>query len=224
MITEKRNKIFDSSYSINEDGCWIWHKLCDKGGYAKTSFRKSKKLSCRISAHHYSYVRFKEKIPLGYHVCHNCPNGDKRNCVNPDHLWIGSSLENNRDKNKKGTQTKGETSGQNKLTENNVLEIRRRFLLGEYGTDLAKEFNVSSGLIYHIKNGKAWKYCLKKGQGEKLKKIKKNKPVKLNVQKVKEMRILFEKGLRVTDLSKMFDIQTTMVSRIINRKAWKHIL
>lgn len=35
-------------------------------------------------------------------VCHNCPLGDNKLCVNPDHLWIGTQKENNEDALQKG--------------------------------------------------------------------------------------------------------------------------
>jgi Mor family transcriptional regulator len=224
MISEKRNKIFDSSYVVKENGCWEWTKYIDHGGYPKTSFRKSKNLSSRISAHRYSYERFKGEIPVGLYVCHNCPGGDNRSCVNPNHLWLGTQLENMQDKGNKGNQCKGVTHGNHKLTEQDVKDIRRRYSEGEYGSDLAKEYNVSNGLIYHIKNGKAWKYTIIGDECEKLKKIKRNYPIKLTEEDVRNIRRRYSEGEKVIDLAKEFDVESTMISRIKNGKAWKHIL
>jgi len=220
--TKRRNKIFDSKYIVKENGCWEWQGLKTRCGYGSTGFRKEKK-EARISAHRFSFERYKGKIPIGCHICHNCPGGDNRLCVNPDHLWLGTSFENMRDKGLKGSQCKGETHGQHKLTESQVREIRHRYLNGEKGPDLAKEFNVSTGLIYHIKNGKAWKFNIIGDECEILKKIVRNNPVKLNEQNIKDIRNRYKNGERVTDLAKQFKVNTTMISRIKNGKAWKYV-
>ena len=219
----KRNAIFDSKYTVNEFGCWVWKGEIDRNGYGRTAFRKNSDNEGRLLAHRYSYERYKGEIPAGLHVCHDCPNGDNRACVNPDHLWIGTSLENNRDKGHKGNQCKGVTNGQSKLSEDDVKNIRRRFGNGEFGTIIAKDYGVSPGLIYHIKNGKAWKHTIEADECEKLKKIKKNHPVKLSEKDVREIRSRNAKGERVSDLAKEYDVQTTMISRIKNGRAWKHV-
>lgn len=144
----RRDKFFSTKYIIKENGCWEWVGNINTKGYPR--FGRAQ------TAHRYSYTKFKGKIPDGYCVCHSCPGGDNPKCVNPDHLWLGTSAENIKDKGIKGTQTYGESQGTSKLTDKQVLEIMKRLKDGEIGTVLAKEYNVSSGLIYHIKKGRAW--------------------------------------------------------------------
>lgn len=224
MINEKRNKIFDSKYNISENGCWLWKGYIDKVGYPQTSFRKSKLLSCRISAHRYSYERFKGNVPIGMHVCHDCPGGDNRICVNPDHLWIGTSLQNNRDKGKKGNQCKGETNGPSKLKEKQVFEIKNRLLSGELAKNIAIDFSICLSLVYHIKNGIVWSHLTCDSEKNKLKNIKPHRSKKLNEQNIIDIRRRYKNGEKVTDLSKAFNVETTMICRIKNGKAWKHVL
>lgn len=149
--SEKINKFkfFSKNFIVKENGCWEWRKCRDANGYAKF---------CGGKAHRYSYEHYKGKIPKNISVCHNCPGGDNRGCVNPEHLWLGTCLENNRDKKFKGTQLRGEKIGTSKLTECQVKEIKLRYSKGEKGNHLAKEFNVSHGLVYHILNGRAWSH------------------------------------------------------------------
>ncbi len=146
----RREKFFRSRYEIKENGCWEWIGNIDRDGYGR--------YGVKTKAYRYSYERFKGSIPEGMCVCHNCPGGDNKKCVNPDHLWLGTHEQNIHDKEKKGKQNKGEIHGRVKLTEKDVIDIRRRFKNGELGTELAKEYGVTSGLIYHIKNFKIWRH------------------------------------------------------------------
>ena len=218
---EKKLKLFHSKYIIKQNGCWEWKGQMDKGGYGR--FRgtaKSRKVSL---AHRWSYEIFKGHIPKGMCVCHNCPGIDNRSCVNPDHLWLGTHLENNRDKGNKGTQCKGETNGLHKLTEKQMLEICDKYLEGKYGPELAKEYGVSSGLIYHITTGLNWKHIVGKEKLEKMRNMNRHYSHKLTDKDILDIRKRHSNGEKVSDLAKEYNLATTMVSRIKNMKAWKHL-
>jgi hypothetical protein len=72
-------------------GCWIWVGSQNKGGYGVIHFDKWSNLS----AHRASYMMFKGPIHKGMYVCHKC---DVPSCVNPDHLFLGTASDNNKDK------------------------------------------------------------------------------------------------------------------------------
>ena len=68
--------------------CWIWIAKKDKDGYG-IMWDKQK-----VRAHRYSYELLIGSIVNNLFVCHTC---DTPSCVNPDHLWLGTVLDNIRD-------------------------------------------------------------------------------------------------------------------------------
>jgi hypothetical protein len=60
-------------------------------------------------------------VPAGMVVCHRC---DNPTCCNPAHLFVGTPLENNKDKIEKRRDTRGERSPHAKLTAEQVAFIR----------------------------------------------------------------------------------------------------
>jgi ribosome-binding protein aMBF1 (putative translation factor) len=89
-------------------------------------------------------------------VLHTC---DNPLCCNPLHLFLGDNLANNRDKTAKGRQVHGETHKLAKLTEPDVIVIKRALADGSLSRkDLAARFGVSLALIDHIAAGKTWKH------------------------------------------------------------------
>lgn len=129
----------------NEDACWNWIGNYTRGGYGSFRVGLSMKVASRISWE----IHFGE-IPKKLHVLHKCDNPA---CVNPKHLFLGTDQDNSDDKIKKGRQVVlwGEKNLFHKLSDAQVLEIRRRYALGnETQEKLGKEFGVSISNISHI--------------------------------------------------------------------------
>ncbi|HGO1484269.1 TPA: NUMOD4 domain-containing protein [Staphylococcus aureus] len=87
----------------------------------------------------------------------NHVNGNKEdNSVN-NLEWV-SAKDNTIHSWKTGLSKGGENHGMSKLTNNEVLEIRKKYLSKNYSQrKLAKEYNVSQKTIYNIINKKQWK-------------------------------------------------------------------
>jgi len=82
---------------VVEDECWIWSGTMWGNGYGRISrHRPVSKYSQR--AHIASYQHHIGNTG-GLFVCHKC---DRKACINPAHLWLGTNSENQRDAVKKG--------------------------------------------------------------------------------------------------------------------------
>ena len=103
-------------------------------------------------------------LPAGMSVLHRCDNPA---CVRPEHLFLGTQLENIADRTRKGrsshhaaknTGHKGEAHYAAKLTEAGVREIRAAVAGGETGRSVAKRYGVSDVLVSYIVRRKAWSH------------------------------------------------------------------
>jgi hypothetical protein len=96
--------------TVNVDpntGCWLWQGAHNRRGYGRLYYSGKD-----YRAHRLAYVAFVGPIPNNMLVCHRC---DVPQCVNPEHLFLGTAQDNESDKVSKGRQTRGD-SDQGRLT------------------------------------------------------------------------------------------------------------
>jgi hypothetical protein len=79
-------------------GCIEWIATTNRDGYGVFHIQINGRTTT-TGAHKASYIAHKGPVPDGMQVCHSC---DNPRCVNPDHLWLGTALDNTRDRIAKG--------------------------------------------------------------------------------------------------------------------------
>lgn len=158
------------------DACWNWTASLSKGGGAGYGVFSDDALRY-VRAHRFSWELHYGAIPDGLFVLHKC---DNRRCVNPEHLFLGTQLDNMRDRSAKGRAPKGETrkhiptgdehwtrrkpylvprgsrNGQSKLSDAQVGEIRKSV---RSARELSRTFGVCESTIRKTRSGelhRAW--------------------------------------------------------------------
>ena len=136
---------FNSKYKINNTtGCWNWIASKDYRGYGKFD---------RGWAHRASYELFIGKIPEGLCVLHKC---DNPSCVNPNHLFLGTRGDNQKDMaNKKRSQI-GEKHHNCKLSYKDITDIKVMSSFGVSSYSIAQYYPVSARQIRRIIQGTRW--------------------------------------------------------------------
>lgn len=92
-------------------------------------------------------------VSPGMLACHTC---DNPKCCNPAHLFVGTHLDNHRDREAKGRGRRlfGLAHPHGKLSDTDVLDIRAAFARGERQCDLAAFYNVSRQHMNDVVHGR----------------------------------------------------------------------
>jgi hypothetical protein len=152
---------------ITESGCWIFMGALNTAGYGIVG-KDGGRGSGNDRAHRITFSYFKGEIPTNMFVCHHC---DIPACCNPEHLFLGTPLDNHLDMEKKNRgkapprnyHDNGEYRYNSKLTESLVIEYRDRKSKGETTYSLWKEcnnknFKISMRVFYRAVRGDSWRH------------------------------------------------------------------
>ncbi len=145
-----------------QDGCWEWQSGARGGGYGGFKIDGRAWL-----AHRVSWIINYGNIPEGLNILHKCNN---KNCVNPNHLYVGTQKENVRDAIDAGTHyripdehrrpVRGLEHKNAKLDHLKVREIRRLRKEGLGCRELGRFYDVDHSIISEVCNNKIWKHVV----------------------------------------------------------------
>lgn len=212
--------------------CWIWTGAKIKFGYGVIR-RNSSEGGAQQKTHRVSWELHNGPIPQGLMVLHRCDNPP---CVRPDHLFLGTGLDNVADREAKGRTAKGDNSGarlhperhahlpgelsaQAKLTNDDVLQITARYKSGSATQrQLASEYGIGQAQISRILLGKRWRHLEGAGGLQ-------PKPPKVTDEQVREIRRLYaSRVIPQRELAAEFGVSHALISQIVTRTARKAVL
>lgn len=145
--------------------CWLWREAISTKGYGMFCLYHGK----RVYSHRFSFETVNGPTPENLFVLHSC---DNRLCVNPNHLFVGTQKDNIQDAVKKARMAsgvrngrytrpdrtpRGKNHGMSKLTEEQVIEIKRMHKSFSQQV-IAYKFNVSQPTISSVLMNKTWKH------------------------------------------------------------------
>lgn len=162
-------------------GCWGWLGTV----YGSNGYPRMWTGTKATGAHRFSWeIRF-GALPEGLHVLHKC---DTPTCTNPEHLFLGTIADNNKDRARKGRSCRGdahwqrryperrktggeqwtrkhpelvprgERNGNSKLDAGKVRAIRELYKDGFSQNQIAKQFKIGQSTISSILLGLTWKH------------------------------------------------------------------
>ena len=144
ILKERKNEI---EYKVDERNCWICTShSTDQKGYPRS---QAKSRGGRLNR--YMYKKYKGDIPKGLLVRHTC---DNPNCINPDHLIVGTHQDNVQDRmdRKRSRHNYGESNHMSKFSDDVIEFIKNNENIGP--TKILRMFGMSRNYVYYIRSGR----------------------------------------------------------------------
>lgn len=194
---------FIKELDINSQKCILWPFGVTDKGYGSMYIDKK-----HWGSHQYSLTMHFREAARDEICCHKPNICHNRLCINPNHLYWGSHKENIRDRWEDGTSSRGENSGNSKLTEKDVLKIKpdpRKY------SEIAHDYGVSYNAISNIKNERTWGWLVSD--------IVKFKPKPKCSKKITKDNINFivESDLTQEQIGKMLNVSAATISNTLSK-------
>lgn len=151
LLTERqKEERFWGNFAVSKYGCWEW-KGCKVGKFKQARCRHAGEQIASRAAWVYTHG----KIPNKLCVLHSC---DNESCIRPDHLFLGTRMDNSNDKVKKGRQWRpiGELNPSAIITKPKVFEIRALRSLGLLQREISAVVGLSRSSVSNLLNGRSW--------------------------------------------------------------------
>lgn len=130
-------------------GCVEWQGSKDRDGYGLIGVGGS-----LVGTHRVAWEIENGPVPDGLNVLHKC---DNPSCVNPEHLFVGTQLENVKDMMEKNrlASRKGVRNSSAKVTEEVVKAIRSD---SRPSKQIAGAYGLNRNTVWLIKSGRSWSH------------------------------------------------------------------
>lgn len=132
-VTPLHGRFWPKVRVVGGDACWEWQGARMPLGYGNVNVGKN----VTMSSHVVAWLLTSGPIPDGMRVLHRCDNPP---CCRPDHLFLGTQLDNMLDASRKG-RIAGVMSPAERA---DIIEAHAS---GARPCDLAREYGVSAGAI-----------------------------------------------------------------------------
>jgi len=133
--------------------CWPWLAAVRRKdeGYGAFWINGHHQPASRIA-----YSLIFHNVPINLQVCHHC---DNPSCCNPEHLFLGTNIDNVQDRDKKGRGASGEKKRTStwSFCQKDVIFIRKLIKNKTLKQiEVAKMFNVSPSVINNLIKGRTY--------------------------------------------------------------------
>lgn len=158
LIQKDIDRFWRNVHILGCGDCWLWKRCCDSWGYGLIWVNGR-----RESVHRVAWTIANGPIPELYDglptkVCHSCDNPP---CCNPNHLFLGNDVINQKDSVIKGNHSslrRGENCPKAVLTKVQAKEIeqllREKKLLQK---EIAEMYGVTPSTVSDINVGRHWR-------------------------------------------------------------------
>jgi len=133
---------------VDTDGCWLWTGATN-GRYGTLHVNGVKQY-----AHRHFYMVHKGPIPRGAMVLHDC---DQPLCVNPEHLHLGTQIDNMREASDRKRLRVGQRNPASRRSVDEVIAIRRAADSGESYSSIARRMGVALSNVSLIARRMLWR-------------------------------------------------------------------
>lgn len=128
-------------------GCWLWFGSVGAMGHGQIRSGGGTRADRRIlMTHRVAWEYWRGPIPAGIVVCHQC---DTPQCVNPDHLFLGTKADNSRDMVAKGRSKRGLDLPHAKFSDETVAAIRAE--VGLTQAEIAAKYRASQPYVSQLR-------------------------------------------------------------------------
>ncbi len=211
-LSEKSQSIFWSRVDTSggTDACWPWTARVNSEGYGQfDAANKSGLFAQRVAFE----LRVRQLVP-GELVCHHCDNPP---CCNPAHLFVGTHLDNNRDRHAKGRSAPIQRPDPSQLSRGDDHYARQhpeRLARGERHWSKTHPERIPRGIDHHARR-----------HPERLVRGSDSPNAKLTEDQVRDIKRLLASDSPPTKaaLARAYGVSEGPIYSIATGRSWKHV-